>query len=98
MVRGIAFTPGADSYTITVTPVPVPTPPFLKSFRWNRNSSGSCRTLSLQRNVGSCADLFNSVGCRRECTNNKEVIAEETAPMALTSEYNSPRETQAEPR
>ena len=70
MVRGIAFAPGADSYTITVTPVPGAYPSILEIFIGGiRNSSGLTQNIVAARSgttEASARVIFNSFGSAGE--------------------------------
>ena len=70
MVRGIVFTPGADSYTITVTPVPGAYPSALEiNIGGIRNSSGVMQNFVAASSGTSeaCGRIaFNSVGSAGE--------------------------------
>jgi fibronectin-binding autotransporter adhesin len=98
MVRGIAFTPGADSYTITVTPVPGAYPSILEIFLGGiRNSSGIMQNFvaASSGTWEACARIyFNSVGSAGEnvtITNQGGDSADgDSTYGAFTSfEYNS---------
>jgi autotransporter-associated beta strand protein len=70
MVRGIAFTPGANAYTITVTPVPGDYPSVLEIYVGGiRNNSGVMQTFVAASSGTSeaCARIyFNSFGSAGE--------------------------------